>query len=100
MLIARAAKSPNSTAYGYYDEDSQSWQCLSWKQVIQYAHKIQVALQKETISQGDRVAIMLPNCPEWVIFDYAAIGLGLITVPLYTNDRAENIAYIIKDAEC
>jgi long-chain acyl-CoA synthetase len=42
---------------------------------------------------------MLRNCPQWVIFDQAAMSLGLVTVPLYTVDRAENIAYIVNDAQ-
>ncbi|MEK7875933.1 MAG: AMP-binding protein, partial [Pseudomonadota bacterium] len=40
------------------------------------------------------------NSPEWVIFDQAALGLGLIVVPLYTQDRPENVAYILNDAGC
>ncbi|MFN2349293.1 MAG: AMP-binding protein, partial [Thioalkalivibrio sp.] len=35
---------------------------------------------------------------EWVVFDQACLGLGLITVPLYTDDRPENIAYIVREA--
>jgi long-chain acyl-CoA synthetase len=33
-----------------------------------------------------------------VIFDQAALGLGLVTVPLYVDDRAENAAYILDHA--
>jgi long-chain acyl-CoA synthetase len=43
---------------------------------------------------------MLRNCPQWVMFDQAAMSLGLVTVPLYTVDRAENIAYIVNDSQC
>src|SRR5688500_3310325 len=43
---------------------------------------------------------MLRNSPEWVIFDQAALGLGLIVVPLYTQDRPDNVAYILGDAGC
>jgi long-chain acyl-CoA synthetase len=41
---------------------------------------------------------MAKNCPEWVILDQAALGLGLVVVPLYTADRAENAAYVLRDA--
>ncbi len=40
---------------------------------------------------------MLKNCLEWVLFDLAALGLGLVTVPLFVNDRAENFSYILKE---
>ena len=41
---------------------------------------------------------MLKNCVEWVIFDQAALALGLVTVPLYLDDRPESAAYILNDA--
>ena len=34
-----------------------------------------------------------------MICDQAALGLGLVTVPLYTQDRPENVAYILGDSE-
>jgi long-chain acyl-CoA synthetase len=56
-------------------------------------------LLREGLAKGDRVALMLRNCPQWVMFDQAAMSLGLIVVPLYTVDRAENIAYIVNDSQ-
>jgi long-chain acyl-CoA synthetase len=41
---------------------------------------------------------MVNNCPEWFMFEQAALGLGLVVVPLYTNDRADNVCYVIEDA--
>ena len=41
---------------------------------------------------------MMRNCPEWVIFDQAAYSMGLVVVPIYTNDRVENIQYILENA--
>ena len=37
-------------------------------------------------------------CTAWVTYDQAAMGLGAVVVPLYTQDRPENVAYIIKDS--
>jgi long-chain acyl-CoA synthetase len=60
--------------------------------------RCQQALLKDGLKPGDRVGIMLRNSREWVVFDQACLGLGLITVPLYTDDRPENIAYIVREA--
>jgi long-chain acyl-CoA synthetase len=35
---------------------------------------------------------------EWIIFDQAALGLGLVTVPLYLDDRPDNATWIIDNA--
>ena len=53
---------------------------------------------REGLAAGDRVGIMLRNCPQWVLFDQAALSLGLVVVPLYAEDRQDNLAYVILDA--
>ncbi|ABK46040.1 AMP-dependent synthetase and ligase [Magnetococcus marinus MC-1] len=40
----------------------------------------------------------MPNRMEWVLFDVAAMSLGLVVVPLYPHDRPEAMVYILKDA--
>ena len=59
----------------------------------------QAALAGLGLQRGDRVAIMLRNCPQWLMFDQAALSLGLVVVPLYTVDRPDNVAYIVNDAD-
>lgn len=98
LLRERVMCSPHSQAYGFYNDEKQAWESMAWQQVAQHAARIQAALRNEPVARGDRIAIMLRNCPEWIMFDMAALGLGLVTVPLYTNDRAENVAYIIQNA--
>ena len=97
LLQQRLARSASVQAYGYYD-DSQGWCNLSWQDVANQIAKIQEGLKCEELNKGDRVAIMLRNCPEWIMFDIAAMACSYVTVPLYTNDRAENVAYVIQDA--
>lgn len=97
LLAQRVLRSTNSIAYGYHD-DENGWSDYSWQRVADLVADIQQAIKQEQLEKGDRVAIMLRNCPEWVMFDIAAMACGLVTVPLYTNDRAENAAYVIKDA--
>nr|CRH04923.1 putative Long-chain-fatty-acid--CoA ligase [Candidatus Magnetococcus massalia] len=45
------------------------------------------------------MAICMPNRMEWLLFDLAAMSLGLVVVPLYPHDRPEAMAYILKNAE-
>jgi long-chain acyl-CoA synthetase len=56
-------------------------------------------LAKLGISQGDRIAIFAPNCPEWHVADFAALGLGAIVVPIYFRESGERIAYILAHSE-
>ncbi|MCG7958673.1 MAG: AMP-binding protein, partial [Candidatus Thiodiazotropha taylori] len=91
-------RTPEAIGFIQYDLASQQWQKSTWREMAQQVARWQAALKKEALKPGDRVALMMRNCKEWVIFDQAASGLGLVTVPLYTNDRPENIGYILQDA--
>ncbi len=99
MFMERARRMPDKEAYRHFDVPRGQWVSLSWKQMQEQVAHWQAALAKEGLAKGDRVAMMLRNCPQWVMFDQAAMSLGLVTVPLYTVDRAENIAYIVNDSQ-
>ncbi len=98
LFRERVRHSSQAIAYRYYNEADETWQDLSWQDMADIVARWQTALQQEGLKPGDRVGIMLRNCPQWVMFDQAALGLGLVVVPLYTNDRAENLGYIMEDA--
>ncbi len=99
LFLQRVRRSGEREAYRSYDRDSDSWQSYSWQQMAEQVARWQQALSGEQLSSGDRVAIQLRNSPEWVMLDQACLGLGLVLVPLYTDDSPDNIAYILKDAE-
>ena len=98
LFRARVKRSPDTIAYRHFDNTSKRWLDITWREAGKRVAQIQVALAREKLQPGDRVAIMMRNCPQWVYFEQAAIGLGLVVVPLYTNDRAESIAYVLQDA--
>lgn len=99
LFCSRVHRTPDKTAYHYFNRKSNVWEDLTWSDMAEHVARWQAALKQENLSPGDRVGLMLSNCPAWVMYEQAAIGLGLIVVPLYTNDRAENISYIIDDAQ-
>ncbi|GMR16400.1 MAG: AMP-dependent synthetase/ligase [Gammaproteobacteria bacterium] len=95
LFYERVKRSADEIAYCYYDE---GWKDLTWKDISKQVELWHSAFRHEGLVKGDRVAIMMRNCPDWVIFDQAAYSLGLVVVPVYTNDRVENIRYILKNA--
>jgi long-chain acyl-CoA synthetase len=96
LFVERARRTPGKVAYRYFQQNV--WRDLTWREVQVEVARWQTALAGLKLQRGDRVAIMLRNCPQWMIFDQAAMSLGLVVVPLYTVDRPDNIAYIINDA--
>ena len=99
LFLERVRRSPDRTAYRYFDKATEQWASFTWSEMRDQVARWQAALIREGLVKGDRVALMLRNCPQWVMFDQAAMSLGLITVPLYTVDRADNIAYIVNDSQ-
>ncbi|MEA2093052.1 MAG: AMP-binding protein, partial [Pseudomonadota bacterium] len=98
LFRERVKRSPDAVAYRQYDESSGRWKDSTWADMATEVARWQAALANEELQPGDRVAILLHNCKEWVIFEQAALGYGLVVVPLYTDDRAENIAYILNNS--
>jgi long-chain acyl-CoA synthetase len=100
LFRERVARTPESIAYREFNQPHANWRDYTWAQIDRQVARWQAAFERDGLTAGDRVAVMLRNSTDWVIFDQAAMGLGLIVVPLYTQDRCDNVAYILNDAEC
>ncbi len=97
LFRERVKRSPGAVAYTFYDAPSRSWMDLSWSDMARLIARWQTALKALSLTPGERVAVMANNSPQWVMFEQAALGLGLVVVPLYFNDRPDNVAYVLKD---
>lgn len=98
LFRIRCLTSPDRVGFRYYDRETKTWPEVTWKEMADLTSRFQQGLQSENLHKGDRVAIQLKNSIEWVAFEQAALGLGLVVVPLYVDDRADNVAYILHDA--
>ncbi|MBI1888214.1 MAG: long-chain fatty acid--CoA ligase [Nitrosomonadales bacterium] len=97
LFLERARRSPDKVAYRYFERNA--WRDITWREMRGKVARWQAALAGLGLQRGDRVAIMLRNCPYWMMFDQAAMSLGLVVVPLYTVDRPDNLSYIVNDAD-
>ena len=98
LLRARIQRSPERIAYRQFNKSSALWEDYSWQYVGEQVSRWQQALARTELQSGDRVALLLRNSIDWVIAEQAAMGMGLIIVPLYCDDRPDNIAFILNDS--
>ncbi len=98
LFFKRVRQTPDKTAYHYFEKESQQWKSITWSDAYYRVSRWQSLFVHFNLKAGDTMAIMLRNRPEWVFAEQAALSLGLVVVPLYINDRPENIAYILNDA--
>src|SRR5690348_11232711 len=54
---------------------------ISWHELDRDADAFAAALASLGISRGDRVGLLLPNCPQFLIAQFAAWKLGAIVAP-------------------
>lgn len=67
---------------------------LTYRQLDDLTNRFAAGLQKMGVRQGDRVVIMLPNCPQFIIAAYATWRIGGIVVccnPLYMPREIEHL---------
>lgn len=56
-------------------------------------------LKSHGISPGDKVAILLPNCSEFVASFFGTIGLGAVVVPVNPLLKPDEIAHVLSDSD-
>ncbi|WP_339173122.1 long-chain-fatty-acid--CoA ligase [Anoxybacillus sp. FSL W8-1294] len=86
FLREAAEQFPQKTAIHFLGKE------LTYKEIYEQAIKLASYLQQLGLQKGDRVSIMLPNCPQAVISYYAILFAGGIVVqtnPLYTERELE-----------
>jgi long-chain acyl-CoA synthetase len=61
---------------------------MSYKELLSEVERFSAVLAALGVKKGDRVGLLLPNCPQYVIGYYATVRLGAVIVgnnPLYTE---------------
>ncbi len=87
MLELAASKYKDQPATDFYGA------VLSYRELKAHVNKLAVALADLGIHKGDRVGLMLPNCPQIIMAYYAVLRIGAIVVnvnPLYTERELEH----------
>ena len=74
------------------------WARLSAADLYRSVAGVSQALAGWGIRQGDRVAILSENRPEWAVADFACQLLGVATVPVYPTLTPEQISFLLCDA--
>ena len=99
LFAERVRRSGSGTACIEYDETAKQWVRYSWDQIAADVRRWQAAFERDGLKKGDHVALRLRNGRHWVIFDQAALGLGLVVVPLYVADRPDNVNYVLDHSD-
>ncbi|MFZ4863645.1 AMP-dependent synthetase/ligase [Sphingobacterium sp. Mn56C] len=78
---------------------SNGWKEYHKEEVIDIVDNLSKSLLALGLAKGDRVALMSGNRPEWNFVDFACNQLGIALVPLYPTLSAQDLSYILNDAD-
>ncbi|MFZ5817267.1 MAG: long-chain-fatty-acid--CoA ligase [Bacillota bacterium] len=95
MLFDQVAKVPDRTALIFLGKR------ISYRELGEMIDRFAAALQRRfAIQKGDRVGIILPNCPQNVIATVACQRIGAVPVQFNPMYVAREIEYQVKDSGC
>ena len=71
---------------------------LTYLQLKQHADELAASLARLGIVKGDRVGIMLPNCPQYIFSAFAILRLGGIIVNINPSYTAREVLMVAADS--
>jgi long-chain acyl-CoA synthetase len=93
LLRKQAERLPNKV-FLYFKEQE-----VTYRQLDEKSDRIAENLARFKILPGDKVALFLPNMPEFLFAFFGALKLGAVVVPINTQLKTEEATYILKNSE-
>ncbi len=76
----------------------QDGRSLSYRELDEQSERFASGLLARGLAKGERIALMFPNGPEFLVASYGIAKAGLQEVPLLTGQKAEGVAKVLEIA--
>jgi long-chain acyl-CoA synthetase len=96
LFLKRADEKGDAPFLGRKEEGE--WRTQSWREVAEHVCVLAESLRHMGLSDGDRVALVSENRPEWCIADLAIMAAGCISVPTYITNTERDHAHILDNS--
>ena len=96
LFLKRADEKGDAPFLGH--KTGGQWVTQSWRSAAEHVCLLAEALRRMGLEDGDRVALIAENRPEWCIADLAIMAAGCITVPTYTTNTGRDHAHILDNS--
>ncbi len=93
-LIATRAREYGDRTFLFFRDREISYRELDVRSNAVASHLLRLGLKA-----GDKVAIMLPNCPEFLYLWFGLAKVGAIEVPVNTAHRGELLGYMLNHSD-
>ncbi|QQE81107.1 long-chain fatty acid--CoA ligase [Alicyclobacillus sp. SO9] len=92
MLEATVERYPTHTAAYFMGNE------MSYRELYTAVAQVMSELSALGVKHGQRIALMMPNCPEYVIAYYAITGLGSVVVQISPMSTPTELKYVLGDS--
>jgi fatty-acyl-CoA synthase len=92
-LEISARRFPDKAAYRFFGR------CITYRELQGQAEALAGWLQSVGVARGDRVALFMQNCPQFVIAVYGILRADAVVVPVNPMNRADEFSHYIADPQ-
>ena len=96
-LFLRRADEKGDAPFLGHNQDGE-WVTQSWREVAGKVCLLAENLRTLGLEDGDRVALVSENRPEWCIADLAIMAAGCVTVPAYVTNTERDHVHILDNS--
>ncbi|TCT06619.1 long-chain fatty acid--CoA ligase [Aquabacter spiritensis] len=97
LLALHAREHPNDI--WLREKDLGIWNAFTWSQVAERVRRITLGLETLGVGRGDVVALIGDNRPEWLMGEIAAHAAGGMSLGIYRDALADEVAYLVTYAD-
>lgn len=91
-LAVSALRFPDKPAYLFFGR------ALTYGELARQAEALGGWLQQQGVAPGDRVALLMQNCPQYPAAFYGALRADAVVVPVNPMNRAEELRHVLADS--
>jgi len=75
------------------------WTATSTATLRRRIGRVAAGLRASGLRPGDRVALLAPNCVDWVVADLGILFAGCVVVPIFATQALDQVAFILAHSE-
>jgi len=92
-LVVSARRYPHKPALVFFGRSTR------YAELLHQAERLAAHLRQQGVQDGDRVALLMQNCPQWVVACYAVMRANAVVVPVNPMNKAAELAHCLGDAQ-
>jgi fatty-acyl-CoA synthase len=90
-LSVSALRYPDKRATVFFDS------VLTYADLLRQSEAVAAWLARQGVKTGDRVLLLMQNCPQWVVAHFAVLRANAVVVPVNPMNRAQELQHYIRD---